>query len=86
MAASTGIIISAGMVSFANEWYQDDKPNFRVVIATLGAAWIFSGIEKINGKFAVGLSTITFITVLLTPFKGKSPIDTAFGISKGQTK
>jgi len=38
MAKSTGIVLAAGGISFANEWWQTKTPNFRIPAATLGAA------------------------------------------------
>ena len=65
MAASTGIILTAGVITFGNEWLQTGKPNFRVAIATLGTALVFSGLEKLDEQAAVGLAAIVMITVLI---------------------
>jgi hypothetical protein len=73
MAKSTGIVLTATAISFTNEWLDTKTPNFRIGIAGLSVALIFSGIEKLNEKAAVGLATIMMITVLLTPFNGNSP-------------
>lgn len=73
MAKSTGIVLTATGISFTNEWLDTGAPNFRVAIAGLGVALVFSGIEKVNERAAVGLSVIMLITVLLTPFNGHSP-------------
>jgi hypothetical protein len=73
MAKSTGVVLTATAISFTNEWLDTGTPNFRIGIAGLGVALIFSGIEKLNEPAAVGLSVIMLITVLLTPFNGKSP-------------
>lgn len=76
MAKSTGIILTAGALSFGNEWISANKVNWRIPVATLGVAFIFSGIEKLNEQAAVGLSVIVLITAMLTPFNGKSPVET----------
>ncbi len=65
MAASTGIILTAGTITFANEWLQGGKPNWRVAAATLGSALVFSGLEKLDAEAAVGLAVIVMITVLI---------------------
>jgi hypothetical protein len=70
MAASTGIILTAGVITFGNEWAQTGKPNWRVAIASLGTAWLFSGLEKLDEQAAVGLAAIVMITVL---FGGVTP-------------
>lgn len=74
MAESTGIILTAGAITFVNEWIQGGTPNFRVAIATLGAALVFSGLEKLDTEAAVGLAVIVMITVLVGGVgPGKSP-------------
>lgn len=80
MAQSTGIILIAGTISFGNEWLQTSKPNFRIPIATLVSALFLDGVEKIYPKAATGLATIVLITVLFTPFQGKSPFGEALTV------
>lgn len=65
MAQSTGIILTAGVITFGNDWLQLGKPNWRIAIATLGTAVVFSGIEKLDEQAAVGLAAIVMITVLI---------------------
>lgn len=65
MAQSTGIVLAAGVISFGNEWVQLGKPNWKIAIATLGAAAVFSGLEKLDEQAAVGLAAIVMITVLI---------------------
>ena len=65
MAASTGIILTAGAITFGNEWVQTGKPNFRVAVATLGSALVFAGLEKLDERAAVGLAAIVMVTVLI---------------------
>ena len=65
MAASTGLILTAGAVTFANEWLQLGRPNWRIVVGTLGSALVFSGLEKLDERAAVGLAAIVIITVLV---------------------
>jgi hypothetical protein len=76
MAQSTGIILTAGTVSFGNEWLQTETPNFRIPVATLVAAVFLDGVEKLYPKAAVGISVIALITVIITPLHGKSPMQT----------
>jgi hypothetical protein len=80
MAKSTGIVLTATAISFTNEWLDTGTPNFRVGIAGLGVALLFDGIEKLNEQAAVGLSVIMLITVLVTPFNGKSPAQNVLGL------
>lgn len=77
MAKSTGIVLTATGISFGNEWIQDPThPNFRILVAGGIVALIFSGVERINEQAGVGLSILMFITVMVTPFKGRSPAQT----------
>lgn len=76
MAESTGIILTAGGITFANEWLQTRTPNWRIPVATGVAALFFNGVEKVYPKAAVGLSVITLISVFVTPIHGKSPMET----------
>lgn len=76
MAQSTGIILTAGGISFANEWLQTKTPNWRIPVATGVAAMFLMGIEKIYPRAAMGLGTIVLITVFMTPLHGKSPMQT----------
>jgi hypothetical protein len=85
MAASVGIVLTATAISFSNEWLSTGTPNFRVGIAGLGVALLFDGIEKISEQAAVGLATIMLITVLVTPFKGTSPVQTVANWSGSKT-
>lgn len=64
MAKSTGIILATGAITTGNEFIHN-KFNFRVPIATIGAAIIFAGLEKVSEPAAVGIATIALITVLV---------------------
>lgn len=66
MAQSTGLIVTAGAITFTNEWLHK-QVNWKVPIATAGAALIFAGMEKIPGAqpFAVGIAVIALIGVLV---------------------
>lgn len=68
MARSTGIILTAGVLTIGNEFVQ--KPAalsslFRPAAAFLGVAWIFAGLETLDEQAAVGLAAIVMITVLI---------------------
>lgn len=86
MAKSTGIVLTATGITVANEWIQTNQLNFRVVIAGLGVALLFDGIEKINERAGVGLSIIMLITVLVTPINGKAPAQTVLGFTQQKGK
>jgi hypothetical protein len=85
MAKSTGIVLTATGISFANSWLQTSKPNFRIPVAGLVVALIFDGVEKINEQAAVGLSILMLVTVLVTPINGKAPAQTVADVlAKGK--
>lgn len=69
---ATGIILIAGTVTFANEWYQTHTVNWRVPVATLLAAAVFDGLATVDAKAAVGLSVIVLIGAFTAKFNGKS--------------
>lgn len=82
VAQSTGIVLAATGISFANEWINTGVPNFRVPIAGIAFALIDAGIEELSPKAAIGLATIMLITVLVTPFgASKSPAATLAGLA-----
>jgi hypothetical protein len=65
MGASTGLVLTAGVITFGNEWLQKGTLNWRVAAGTLGSALVFSGLEKLDEQAAVGLAVIVMITVLI---------------------
>jgi hypothetical protein len=72
--ASTGttIVLVAGGITFANEWYQTKDINWRVPIATALIAAGVEGISKLDDKAATGLAVMILIGAALTEFNGKS--------------
>lgn len=73
---ATGIILIAGTITFANEWYQTKKVNWKVPIATLFAAAVFDGLGKLDDKAAIGLAVLVLLGAVTTKFAGKSVVDT----------
>jgi hypothetical protein len=82
---ATGIILTAGTMTFANEWYVTGKPNWKVPIATLLAAAVFDGLAHLDDKAAVGLSVVVLLGAFTTKFNGKSVSDTIAGIFTAAT-
>jgi hypothetical protein len=74
MSTAPGIVFIAGTLTFANEWYQTDKINWRVPIATFGAAWLMAGVAEVSGNTATGLAVMALIVACTTPFGGKSVV------------
>lgn len=77
----TSIVLIAGTMTFANEWYQTKKVNFKVPIATLFAAVAIDAISHIDDRAGVGLSIMVLIGASVTKFGGKSVIDTIVSIT-----
>ena len=87
MAAATVMIITAGTVTFTNEWYQTKYLYWKVPIVTLFLAAAFDGLAKVNDKAATGIAAIAMIGAFTTKFNGKSAIDTLGGlVSQPPTK
>jgi hypothetical protein len=88
MAKSTGIILAATGISFANDWFQSKenppKPNLRIPVAGLIAVLICDGVEKISEPIGVGLSILVLVTVMLTPMHGHAPADTLIKVLDGK--
>ena len=83
---ATGIILTAGTITFVNEWYVTGKPNWKVPVATVLAAAVFDGISHIDSKAAVGLSIIVLLGAFTTRFNNKSVADTVAGMFGQQKK
>jgi hypothetical protein len=81
----TGIVLLAGTITFANEWYQTGKVNWKVPIATLLAGAAVSGFSKIDPKAGTGLSIMVLIAAVTMKFGGKSVIDTLAEIFSKQS-
>ncbi len=84
MAKSTGIVLTGVAIGMGNEFVQGYGINFRMGIAGLGAALFLGGLEQVNETAGVGLATIMFITIMLTPFKGKAPAQTVEKLIMGK--
>ena len=81
MAASTAPILLTGGISYVNGWIGNGKnpasqPEIRILLATGIAAGGLALIEQIPGMqpIAVGIAWIAFITMMLTPLNGNSPV------------
>jgi glucokinase len=73
---ATTLIITAGTITFANEWYQTKQINWRVPLATVLAALLFDGLSHVNEKAATGLAIMALLVSLLTRFNGHSVAET----------
>jgi uncharacterized membrane protein YfcA len=82
---ATVLVLTAGTITFTNEWYQTKTVNWRVPVATLILAGVFDGLAHLDDHAATGLSVMILIGALLTRFNGKSVADQLAG-TFGQPK
>lgn len=81
------LALGAGSIVFANEWViapgggGASDINWRIVVATPLAALFLWGAGKVSPPLATGLGIALFITALVTPFSGTSPIQTLANLS-----
>lgn len=74
MARTTGPIIIMGTITTANAVIVHNQPfSLGIPAATLGAAVVFAGLEKIDADVAVALAYTALIAVLLTRVNPKVP-------------
>jgi hypothetical protein len=75
--AASGIALTATAISFANNWYTTDEPDFRILISGALFSLLCGGIASINNTAGTGLAAIMMIDILVVPRNGKhSPLDT----------
>ena len=79
MARSTGIVITVGAITAANEVIfapllgeKGVQFNWRIIPATAGLALALAGLERVAPDFAVGLAWLSLFTALVVPF-GNAP-------------
>lgn len=73
---ATVIIIAAGTITFANDWYQTKQINWKIPTATIIAALLFDGLAHLSDRGATGLAVIVMLGALTAKFGGKSVADT----------
>jgi hypothetical protein len=76
MEFATGMTLTAGTMTFANEWYQTKQVNWRVPVATLLLAAGIDFLDRIDNKIANALAVMIFIGAGTTTFAGRSAFDT----------
>jgi uncharacterized membrane protein YeiH len=70
------IILAAGTITFANDWYQTKEINWKIPLATIIGALLFEGLGHVSDRGATGLAVIVMIGALTAKFGGKSVADT----------
>jgi hypothetical protein len=75
MSAASGIIITAGTITFVNEWWQARQTEWRIPVATIITAALMEGLASIDSGAATGLAIIVLTGALVTRINGKSVAD-----------
>jgi len=91
MAGSTGPVLAAGALTWANQNLFgpqvdfDLKKSARVAVATGAGVAVLSLIEKVNHSFGVGLAYVLLVTVVLVPLPGQrnTPLTRALDLVGG---
>ena len=75
MAASTGIVLSMGAIVLANQVLVQHKPfNVKIALATGLLAIGLGVLDKASPELATGLALIAFVTAMVAPISGQSPV------------
>src|ERR1700753_3913110 len=86
MALAARIIVAAGTITLANEAFNapyvpgktdvTSSIKWKVIPATVVAAVLFTGLEKVNHAAGVGLAALALVTTLIAPMgAGPSPVE-----------
>lgn len=80
MAASTVIVLTAGTITFANEWYQLRKIDWRVPVATFIAAAGIDVLSSVSPGGATALAVMVLIGAATTTYNGQSAAGVLSGV------
>lgn len=73
---SVVITVTAGGITFVNQWYQTKQLDWKVPVATLILAGGIDLLAKLDSRGATILSFLILLGALSTKFNGKSAFDT----------
>jgi hypothetical protein len=73
---SVVITITAGGITFVNQWYQTKRIDWKVPVATLILAGGIDLLAKLDSKGATILAFLILLGAASTKFNGKSAVDT----------
>jgi hypothetical protein len=74
MDAGPALVITAGAITFTNEWLQTNKPSFRPLVAGLVGSVAIAGVSKLSPKSGTALGVMVLIVAVTTKFNGKSAV------------
>jgi len=66
MAASTGLVLAAGAMAFADRGLNRNEWDIRIPVATGAVALIAAGSEKITPQLGIGIGVLMVLGVFLT--------------------
>jgi len=84
--AGPGMVVAAGVMTFANEWYQNGKFNWRIPVATLLGAALVGGLASFSPNAGKGLGGIILIGAATAKFGGHSVVEELNGAIQGGNK
>lgn len=76
MEFGTGLVLFAGTMTFANEWWQTKQVNWRIPVATILLAGAIDFLSKLSSNAANAFGVMIFIGAGSTQFNGRSAFDT----------
>lgn len=85
MAAAAVIVLTAGGITFTNDWYQTRNVNWKVPVATVLLAAGIDALESISPVAATGLAVMVLLGAATTKFNGKSFADTLTSMLNSKT-
>jgi hypothetical protein len=68
------LVLTAGTLTFGNEWLQTNNLNWRVPVATLLGAGVMAAIGAVSTGAANSLGVMVLIAAASTEFNGKSAV------------
>jgi uncharacterized membrane protein YdcZ (DUF606 family) len=74
MDAGPTLVLTAGAITFTNEWLQTNKPQFRPLVAGMVGAAIIAGVSDIAPRAGTALGIMVLIVAVTTEFNGKSAV------------
>lgn len=75
MATATVITLTAGGLTFTNEWYQTKRIDWKVPLATVVLAAGVDMLSELDNKAAILLSVLILMGAVTTKFNGKSVVN-----------
>ena len=82
-SAAADVVLAAGGVTFAGEWYWNKTIDWKVPLATVLLAAAFEGLSKVDNHGATLLSVMVFAGAASTKFGGHSAFDMVTNLVNG---